>query len=148
MWHVSIGDELIEVIKENYGLIYEDWFPCPGGSTVMLRAICLLRMLGFSKIHIYGFDSCIIEGRDHHAYEQEENDELRTMDIWVGKDTRWEKKFRCENWQAYQAREFQLMVDRVLLDCQLDIKGDGLIAYMVQAAAEAADDDEAIALNT
>ena len=147
MWHVSIDHDLVETAKEHYGLIYEDWFPCPGGSTVMLRAICLLRMLGFSKIHIYGFDSCIIEGRNHHAYEQEENDAVRTMDIFVGKNTRWEKKFRCEGWQAYQAREFQLMVKRVLLDCQLDIKGDGLISYMIETEAAAADDEE-VALNT
>ena len=147
MWHVSIDDALLETIKENYGLIYDDWFPCPGGSTVMLRAICLLRMLGFAKIHIYGFDSCIFpenEERNHHAYEQKENDISMPMDITVGKDTDAEKTFQCEGWQVYQAREFQLMVEKVLMDCQISVKGDGLISYMIETAAALPDEDDAV----
>lgn len=136
MWQVSLDDDLIGEAKELFGKMYEDWFPCPGGSTVTLRTLCLLRMLGYSKIHVYGFDSCVF-GKEHHAYEQTENDNRGTMPITVARGTKWEKTFHCEPWMVYQTREFQLMIPRVLKDCQLNIKGDGIIAYMIQSEAEA-----------
>lgn len=37
----------------------EPWFGIPGGSTALLRAIPLLRMLGFKRFHLYGCDSCL-----------------------------------------------------------------------------------------
>lgn len=140
LWQVSLSDELLPHIKESYGKIYEDWFPAPGGSTVTTRALCLLRMLGFNKIHIYGFDSCLFEDR-HHAYEQKENDKdlERTVDITVGGGTKYAKTFTCAPWHAFQAKDFQEMVPRVLADAKLDIKGDGLIAYMVNTGAALAD---------
>jgi hypothetical protein len=93
MWQVSIGDDLLDVVKENYGVIYEDFYPCPGGSTVVLRSLCLLRMLGYHKIHVYGMDSCVFPDKYHHAYEQTENDDRPTMTIYVAKGTEWERAF-------------------------------------------------------
>jgi hypothetical protein len=59
IWQVSISPELVDHVNEYYGEQYEDWYPAPGGSTVMLRAFPLLRMLGYHKLHVYGFDSCV-----------------------------------------------------------------------------------------
>jgi len=143
MWQVSISEDLTEDIKRLYGKMYEDWYPCPGGSTVTLRTLCALRMLGFNKIHVYGFDSCVFPDRHHHAYNQDENkkDSWRTREIVVGGGTRFERVFTCTGWQTYQVREFQLMVSRVLSDCQLDIKGDGMIAYIIKTGAQMKPDD-------
>jgi SAM-dependent methyltransferase len=141
LWQVGISDELVPEIKKHYGKMYEDWWPCPGGSTVALRGLCLLRMLGFNRIHVYGLDSCYREAQ-HHAYDQPENDKHVTMEITVGEGTKYAKTFHCAKWQVYQAREFQLMVPRVLKDAQLNIRGDGLIAYMVNCNADLAESQQ------
>ena len=96
LWQVSLEDEFLPVVRELWGTMHEDWHPCPGGSTVTLRALCCLNMLGLRKIHVYGFDSCM-EGLEHHAYEQSENDELKVGDLRVGRGTRRHHrlKWRC-----------------------------------------------------
>ena len=68
IWHCA-GDDNFDLLQEVYG---GDYYPVMGGATVALRAVHLLRMLGFHKFEMYGFDSCIIG--EHHAYEQPEND--------------------------------------------------------------------------
>lgn len=136
IWQVSLSDELLPHIKEHYGEMYEDWYPCPGGSTATLRALCLLRMLGFHRIIVYGLDSCYLEDKNHHAYDQPENDNDKVMDITIGGGTKHEKVFRCAPWMAYQLKDFEGMSKRVLSDCQLQVKGDGAISYMIQANAD------------
>ena len=59
------------------------FFPVPGGSTVVLRALPLMRMLGLSQFHLFGFDSCVLP-EAHHAYPQPENDNPETSPIHCG----------------------------------------------------------------
>lgn len=138
LWHVSLEDEIIGVIKEHFGKMYEDWFPAVGGCTVTLRALCALRMLGFHKVHVYGLDGCLPEGKYHHAYEQKENDKdlKRAIDLTVAGGTKYEKTFKVAPWMISQAQDFLGMVPRVLSDAKLEFYGDGLIPYMVNVAAE------------
>jgi SAM-dependent methyltransferase len=141
IWQVSTDPEYLDVIKECYGETLQDWFPCPGGSTVMLRGIALMRMLGYHKFIIYGFDSCLREEDEeltHHSYEQEENDGAPVIPIVVGRNTKWEKTFRGNPWMWFQAKEFTLMIPRILMDCKIQVKGDGMIAYMLESGAELA----------
>ena len=105
-------------------------YPVFGGSTVMLRAIPLLMMLGIRKIHIYGFDSCLLDDR-HHAYAQAENDGAPVMDVLVGGKT-----FKCHPWMAVQAQEFIELVKHMLPeDAELAVYGDGLIAHILNTGA-------------
>lgn len=110
-----------------------EYFPVPGGSTVTLRALPLLGMLGFRRIHVYGFDSCL-RGAAHHAYAQPENDGVGVMQIEVGG-----RAFHCHGWMVKQAQEFQLVVQHVLAPAgvELAVHGDGLIAAIIEAAAAA-----------
>jgi hypothetical protein len=143
LWHVSLSDELLPDMKRIFGKMYEDWAPCPGGSTVVLRALCALQMLGYRKINMYGFDSCLMDD-EHHAYEQKQNEkDLETvMEIIVGGGTKFAKTFKCTPWHAYQAKDFEQMVPRVLGEMQLNIKGDGMIAHLVNAGAKMAELEE------
>lgn len=111
---------------------YEIWFSTPGGSTVTLRGLCLLRQLGFHKIHVYGFDSCYRED-EHHAYSQPENDynNPKTLPVSVGG-----RVFMCDPWMFCQAEEFMKMVGIFGDEIDLDIKGDGLIAHIIKTGAE------------
>jgi SAM-dependent methyltransferase len=135
LWQVTVEDKFLPIIEELWGKIYEDWFPVPGGSTVTLRALCALQMLGFRKIHMYGFDSCMMDD-EHHAYRQDENNEAPQIDLRVGKGTKFDKLFRCQGWMATQAKEFQLLTPVYFQNLKLNIKGDGLIAYLVKTNAQ------------
>lgn len=127
-WHVGSNDgDISDLLDE----LYEMWFPCPGGSTVTLRGLCLLRMLGFHKIHMYGFDSCYRDDA-HHAYEQPENDyeTVRTIPVSVGGKVFW-----CDPWMYCQAKEWMEMVGMFGDEIDLDVKGDGLIAHIIKTGA-------------
>jgi len=125
IWHATIPDELNEELGEQYNNV---WYGVIGGSTVTLRSIVLLRMLGYYKFHIYGFDSCLMDG-EHHAYKQPENDGEQLVTVSLG-----DKTFICTTWMASQAQEFmaqsQLMGDEV----NLAVYGNGLIVNILSAA--------------
>ena len=120
IWHVA-GDENYDLLKQQYG---EEYFPVMGGSTVSLRALHLLRLLGFHKFDIYGFDSCIIGS--HHAYDQPENDDEEEIDVLVGG-----KEFRCTAAQYHQAKEFVEMIAKTGQYYDMIVNGDGLISHII-----------------
>ena len=121
IWHCA-GDDNVDLLKEAYG---NDYFPVMGGSTVTSRAIHLLRMLGFPKLEIYGFDSCIME--HHHAYEQSENDDEQVLNVMVSG-----KEFKCTAAQYYQAKEFVDMISKTGEHYDLAVHGDGLISHIIK----------------
>lgn len=127
-WHVTTSKEAIDAVDENY----DDWVLCGGGSTVGLRAIVLMRLLGFKNLTLYGFDSCVRED-EHHAYKQDENNsKLDLVPVMVG-----DRTFHCQPWMAYQAVEFSRMMKTLGDEINLTVKGDGLIAYMLETGADA-----------
>jgi SAM-dependent methyltransferase len=134
LWH-GAGDAVQSVIDEyaRDNLQHREWFPVTGGTTVTLRALPLLAMLGFRKIHVYGFDSCLRSG-EHHAYAQPENDGVGVVPILVAG-----REFHCHGWMVKQAEEFQQVVRHILTPAgvELEIYGDGLIAAILQAASSA-----------
>ena len=121
IWHCA-GDENFDLLKKQYG---EDYFPVMGGATVALRAVHLLRMLGFHKFELFGFDSCILE--DHHAYEQPENDGEDVIDVIVSG-----KEFMCTAAHYHQAKEFVDMVSKTGEHYDLAVHGDGLISHVIK----------------
>ena len=128
LWHVGLGEEEVNEILDE---AFDWWFPSPGGSTVTLRGLCLLRMLGFHKIHVYGFDSCYRDD-EHHAYQQAENDN-RHLKIRVG--CGGTRTFLCDPWMYTQADEFIKMIKLFGDELELDVKGDGLIAHIIETGA-------------
>lgn len=134
LWHGAgdaVNSALGEWAKESG--IDREWYPVPGGTTVTLRALPLLAMLGFRRIHVYGFDSCL-RGDAHHAYAQPENDGCGVMAISVAG-----REFLCHGWMVKQAQEFQEVVRHLLIPAgvELAVHGDGLISAILNAAAAA-----------
>jgi hypothetical protein len=126
LWHTS-AEWVQDILHEEYG--DEPWFGIPGGSTVLLRAIPLLRMLGFSKFHLYGCDSCL-RGDEHHAYSQPENDSPAVIPINVG-----DRTFYCHPWMASQAQEFMDLI-KVMGDVlEIAVYGDGLLVHILETGA-------------
>lgn len=123
LWHTSA-----ESIKDLLDAQYAVWWGIPGGSTVMLRAIPLLRMLGFKRFHLYGFDSCLADG--HHAYAQPENDSEHVISATVG-----DRVFQCHAWMLSQAQEFIELCKFMGDEIELQVRGDGLISHIIETGA-------------
>jgi len=121
IWHCA-GDDNFDLLKEVYG---SEYFPIMGGATIALRAVHMLRMLGFHKFELYGFDSCIME--DHHAYEQPENDGEEVLDVMVSG-----KEFLCTAAHYHQAKEFVDMISKTGEHYDLAVHGDGLISHIIK----------------
>jgi len=131
LWHTSAA-QIVPIVKEKYGAFWS----VPGGSTVLLRAIPLLRMLGFKRQHLFGCDSCLTDER-HHAYTQIENDQEVVVPIVVGG-----RLFRCHPWMAAQAQEFINLIKQLGDEIELEVHGDGLLAYILEAGARMADEQD------
>ena len=125
IWHCEGQDDCKEMLDEQYGKRYVDYFPVMGGATVTLRAVHVLRMLGFHKIEIYGFDSCIMGG--HHAYNQPENDKEQILNIRLSG-----REFRCTPAHYHQAREFVQMIEGTGEHYDLAVHGNGLISHIIK----------------
>ena len=130
IWHTS-AEEIQDLLQE----VYPRCYPVPGGSTVLLRAIPLFRMLGFKRFHIFGCDSCLQDGA-HHAYEQKENDEQAVIPVRVGG-----KVYYCNLWMVSQAREFIELIGCMGDVMELNIHG-GLLRQILESGAERASLEE------
>jgi hypothetical protein len=131
LWHTAVTYENELLIREHHRGYY---FPVPGGSTVVLRAIPLLRMCGFWRIHIFGFDSCVLKPTlGHHAYMQPENDDEPLFPVVVGG-----RQFFCTPWMISQASEFKGLCKSLGDEIELNVVGDGLIAHIIATGADIA----------
>lgn len=129
LWHSGVSAAAEALCVERAGF----FFPIPGGSTVALRAIPLLRMLGFARIRVFGLDSCV-DGAAHHAYAQPENDGEALLPVSCGGRT-----FSCSPWMLRQALDFIDLVPLLGDEVELAIAGDGLIAHIVATGASLSD---------
>jgi len=127
VWHTQ-SEILTEILEAQF----EEWYPVPGGSTVLLRAIPLFRMLGFKRFHIFGCDSCLEEDK-HHAYEQLENDDELIIPVNVSG-----KIFNCNPWMVSQAQEFIDIIRMIGDEIELEVYG-GLLHHILESGASMAD---------
>jgi SAM-dependent methyltransferase len=134
IWHTS-AEMIADILQEFYPIQY---WAIPGGSTVLLRAIPLMRMLGYRKFILYGCDSCVTNG-NHHAYEQKENDSEPVFPVVVNPGGR---VFQCTTWQISQGQEFIDLIRYLGEEIELDVRGDGLLSHILQVGAEQAEIQE------
>ena len=139
IWHtLSGGEPELNLLADYYfGRIN----PVPTGTTVAIRAITLLRILGFMRQEVFGLDSCWNGGK-HHAYWQPENDsDLRlnvTMKPTRGTETKDDMSFEfvCAPWHIRQAEDFKQLTQARGDLLQLKVHGNGLIATMINTGAK------------
>lgn len=136
LWHALSYDQPEEDALKAYYMKGHYW-PVTGGSTVTIRAISLLRMLGFQRFELFGFDSCWLEGR-HHAYEQALNDRDQRIRVVakIDGEAGEGRVFYCAPWHIKQAEDFQQLI-RVRGDMfKLNVHGNGLIAHLMRTGAQ------------
>lgn len=133
IWHaVSAGDPEVELLKAYY---FDRFLPVTIGTTVTVRAISLLTMLGFNRQDIFGFDSCWL-GDKHHAYDQPENNDLRVR-VWLRPEGRDDlaESYECAPWHAKQAEDFLKLIRERGNHFELNVRGPGLIAGILRTGA-------------
>lgn len=125
IWHTGALSEEREVLDKWYGV--GGWFACNGGSYITLRAISVLRVLGFRWIHLFGFDSCLQEG-EHHAYSQPNADNQQAERVKMG-----DREFLCNYWMLDQVDQFlECLKLGLYAGINLNVHGDGLISHMIE----------------
>lgn len=96
-----------------------------GGTTVGLQALVIAYVLGYRKIHLYGFDSSY-RGEEHHAYPQPLNASDPVITAVIG-----DRTFRAAPWMVQQAEEFMTTAAELEADGTIiTVHGDGLLPYM------------------
>ena len=130
LWHTDVTEQNKELILEHHP---HCWLT-PGGSTVVLRSIPLLRMLGFWRLHLFGFDSCVRRSEGaHHAYRQVENDGEPLFPVGCN-----DRVFWCAGWMVSQAVEFLELMEVMGSEVEMEVYGDGLIAEVIRSGARVA----------
>jgi len=139
IWHAmnpdDSGERCIEqALLDAYYL--KRWHGVSGGTTVMMRAIMLLRVLGYLRFDLFGCDSCFL-GSQHHAYAQPENDRDKRLRVTISPNDRpdLEREFFCAPWHVKQAEDFLQMIRFNGEKFLLNVHGDGLLAYMLRPSA-------------
>jgi hypothetical protein len=112
------------------------WQGIAGGTTVMMRALLLLRILGYLRIDLFGCDSCFMDGQ-HHAYSQPENDSDKRLQVMVTPTDRPEQArvFTVAPWMIQQADDFLATIRGNGKHFLLNVHGDGLLAYLLRMCA-------------
>lgn len=147
IFHCELGtDKLISLLDRHY---FGAYYLVIGGSTVTIRTLMAARMLGLSKFHVYGFDACYLDGKDH-SYPQPENakDARIKVTVTIGKDNDIKvdesdiaavqenafasRIFECAPWMAVQLDEFAQMFKMAGHLFELNIVGDGMIAWTLE----------------
>lgn len=120
LWHANTPG--IETLPELVGEKERFAYLVGGGTTVGMNALALAFLLGFRRIHLYGFDSSY-RAAQHHAYPQPLNDGERASEALYG-----ERTYTCAPWMIGQAQEFLELVPGYMDDgLVVTVHGTGLL---------------------
>lgn len=136
IFHCAAKDN--DVLKPILDAYYRnEWWGVTGGSTVILRAIGLLRLLGYLKYDLFGVDSCWLDDQ-HHAYDQPENanDGRLKVRAHPTKHPEMAREFWVAPWHLAQAEDLIRFIRYQGQHFLLNVHGRGLLAYMLESSAE------------
>ncbi len=134
IWHAcTAGETELELLNKYY---FQRHSPITLGTTAGVRAISLMRTLGFTQFEIFGLDSCWL-GDEHHAYEQQENAKDQRISVWLKPEGRDDlaQRFECAPWHMKQCEDFQNLIKERGNLFQLNVHGPGLIASILRTGA-------------
>lgn len=98
-----------------------------GGTTTGMRAISLAAYMGYQKINLYGFDSCI-RGMNLKIDGSKAKEESQMVVVHDGKG------FHTTGAMAQQSHDFYKQVEAIP-NIRIKAYGDGLIPWMTESAA-------------
>jgi uncharacterized Rossmann fold enzyme len=151
LWHLFTGKAREKEVLENK-------LKVGGGSTSGMRALTVAYLMGFRKMHLYGFDSCIrtdmlkvtgenVKGIEPFVEEAKAATGSHDYDVlfdWIANKHQGRapviklyvegRTFWADKAMAAQATEFEMMLN-VLHGVQIKGYGDGLIQHLIRNGA-------------
>lgn len=112
LWHCHSTDYNVEEIEKIEGTTYH---AVSGGCTVGLRSINISILMGYSNIHLFGFDSCMSD-EECHAYSVSAEEKESFGKIWSVKlrdlaksdgQGPGDRVYNCLGYQLAQADNFK-----------------------------------------
>lgn len=134
LWHChsdELGPELVKLEKEYQAI--------GGGCTVGLRSISIAMMLGYTNLHMFGFDSSLGEDLAHHAYgfKDEEKEFLGDVHkVKIGVEGPGQKTYYCAGYQLAQVAHFKEFYSMHRHLFRPTFYGTGLLPDFMKLAAE------------
>lgn len=117
LWHALIPDA-VDSFPDN------NMFWVGSGSSVGIRSIILMWVLGYRKFEIYGYDSSYSDG-EGHAYSQVLNDGEKIIEVTCG-----DRQFKTAPWMVTQTEEFLQVMEYLTAEGgEFTIYGEGLLPY-------------------
>lgn len=110
-----------------------------GGCTVGTRALCIALGMGFTNLHLFGFDTCLDKNFKHHAYDY--SDETKES---IGNITEVSlggpegKKFYVAGYMLAQLFDFKKLLAMYADRLQITIHGGGLLSELMDLAKKKA----------
>lgn len=132
LWHAGQNIEQEKLFGENKIVIR-------GGCTVGLRAIPIAINFGYSLIHLFGFDNCLIDGgKTSHAYDfQEPEYEKIKNAIDVGVEG---VMFKMADYHLAQLMDFKEILKMIGGRAFIKSHGHGAITHLLDLALKRAID--------
>ncbi len=108
-----------------------------GGCTVGLMALSIATLMHVSRIDLFGFDSCVGENGEHHAYrfldETETIGEIRPVKIGLIREGEGKAKtFMCADYHMAQLAQFREFIVAYGNKINVVVHGDGAMAEMMR----------------
>ncbi len=139
IWHAVVrkDDEITKWLDAFY---LNQWFGVGGGTSVATRALTLLRMAGYLRFDLFGVDCCWM-GDEHHAIAQPENASDKRVSVMMGDETRPEtmRRFDAAPWHIKQFEDFCTVLKLNGQHFQLNVHGDGMLAYILRTLGSEVD---------
>jgi len=130
-WH-CYNDE-----PERFEEIDPNCYAIGGGCTVGLRAITIFLMLGHKDLHMFGFDSCISQSGDEHAYSYSEAWEQPKDQYQVKLDRDKDHYYTCLGYHLAQNQCFRDFTVKYYDYFRCHFHGGGLLAETYEAIDKA-----------
>lgn len=134
MFHAASGEaDGVKTLLDTHYL--GQWFGVGGGTTVITRAITLLRSVGYLRFDLFGVDCCWMDGQ-HHAMAQPENANDKPFSVTVTDDeTDSTRTFVASPWHLKQFEDFLQLIRVNGEHFLLNVHGEGLLAHALATKA-------------
>lgn len=130
IWHSKGGDE-------DYSIFGDNKLVLGGGCTVGTRAMVMALAMGFSQIHLYGFDTCLGKDYRHHAYDFNDPEKETLGNIHeIALDGPNGKKFNVAGYMLGQLFDFQKLLEAYSHRMEVKVFGEGLLKHLMDLAAK------------
>lgn len=126
MWHL-FGDKVDPNI---YG---DGQIAVGGGCTVGTRAMVIALGMGFTQLHMFGFDNCL-NGSEHHAYPFNDPEKEKIYDEYEIALEVDGPKFKVAGYHLGQLFDIKSLMKQYANKMHITVFGDSFFSYFIQLA--------------